>query len=138
MNFLKKFTDMFVFSGSIKEFVGSDWQEKYPLQGAASLRLIAAFHGRFFFKGKPRTGSAGDPMASKNIDMKSDGKTLVITIDLAGDLGPSNSGKSTIVASTFGNVAVPGMERMKIGLTLFKEGNGIVKSRQNGNGSVQA
>lgn len=56
----------------------------------------------------------------KNIVMKVEGKKLVIEIDLAKDFGFSKSGKSTIVASTLGNVSVPNNENIKIGINCYK------------------
>lgn len=43
-----------------------------------------------------------------NIIGKVDGDTLTLTIDLSKRLGPSASGKTTIVATTSGNQAIPG------------------------------
>lgn len=44
----------------------------------------------------------------KNVDMQLDGDTLVIRVDLTKDFGESKSGKSITIASTEGNVSVPG------------------------------
>lgn len=44
----------------------------------------------------------------KNIDLKQEGKFLVIKVDLTKEFGPSSSGKTIIIASTEGNVSVPG------------------------------
>lgn len=57
----------------------------------------------------------------KNIDMKVEGSILTIKIDLAKDFGPSSSGKSTIIATTEGNVSIPGAEDEKIGINLYKK-----------------
>lgn len=43
----------------------------------------------------------------KNIRMEVEGSVLVIRVDLGVDLGPSKSGKTTLIASTEGNVKVP-------------------------------
>lgn len=56
----------------------------------------------------------------KNIEMKVDKNTLTITVDLAKTFGPSKSGKTTIVASTEGNISVPGQEQIRIGLNIYK------------------
>ena len=40
---------------------------------------------------------------SKNVEMKVEGETLTITIDLSKNYGPSSTGKSLIIASTEGN-----------------------------------
>ena len=45
---------------------------------------------------------------------------LVIVVDLNQEFGLSSSGKSITVASTEGNVAVPGREEIKIGLNIYK------------------
>lgn len=55
----------------------------------------------------------------KNVDMKIEGNTLVVRMDLTRDFGKSKSGKSTIVASTDGNVSLPGKPEVKIGLNLY-------------------
>jgi hypothetical protein len=56
----------------------------------------------------------------KNVEIKVDGSTLTITIDLSQEFGLSSSGKSVTIASTEGNVAVPGYEEVKIGLNVYK------------------
>ncbi|WP_342676897.1 hypothetical protein [Methanofollis sp. UBA420] len=57
----------------------------------------------------------------KNVDMKRDGDRLVITVDLSKDFGESKSGKSITIASTEGNVSVPGDEEVKIGLNVYRK-----------------
>jgi len=57
----------------------------------------------------------------KNVDMQLDGDTLVIKVDLTKDFGESKSGKSITIASTEGNVAVPGHEEIKIGLNVYRK-----------------
>ena len=44
----------------------------------------------------------------KNVEMKVDGTKLTIVVDLSQEFGLSSSGKSVTIASTEGNVAVPG------------------------------
>jgi hypothetical protein len=56
----------------------------------------------------------------KNIEMKVDGQKLIITVDLTKEFGKSSSGKTTIVATTAGNVSVPGHDDIKIGLNCYK------------------
>jgi hypothetical protein len=56
----------------------------------------------------------------KNSEAKVQGDKLVITIDLTKNFGLSGSGKSVIIASTEGNVAVPGREDVKIGLNVYR------------------
>lgn len=55
----------------------------------------------------------------KNVDMKIEGNMLVVRVDLTRNFGKSKSGKSTIVASTDGNVSLPGKPEVKIGLNLY-------------------
>jgi hypothetical protein len=57
----------------------------------------------------------------KNVEMKVNGNKLTITVDLTKEFGKSSSGKSIIIASTEGNVDVPGMEGAKIGLNVYKK-----------------
>ena len=47
------------------------------------------------------------------------GDVLTIKVDLSKTFGKSGSGKSTIIASTEGNVSVPGKEEVKIGLNVY-------------------
>ena len=59
-------------------------------------------------------------MGTENIQMEVQGETLVIRVDLRQSYGLFGSGKSVIVASTGGNVAVPGQEQVKIGLNVYR------------------
>ena len=56
----------------------------------------------------------------KNVEMKIDGNILTITVDLSKEYGPSSSGKTTIIASTEGNVPVLDRDE-KIGLNIYKK-----------------
>ena len=56
----------------------------------------------------------------KNVEMKVEGTIVTITVDLSKDFGPSSSGKTTIIATTEGNVTIPGREE-KIGLNIYKK-----------------
>jgi hypothetical protein len=56
----------------------------------------------------------------KNVEMKIEGNVLTIQVDLAKEFGPSSSGKTIIIASTEGNVAIPEKEEIKIGLNIYK------------------
>ena len=56
----------------------------------------------------------------KNVDMKVNGDILTITVDLSKEFGPSASGKTIIIASTEGNVAVPEREA-KVGLNVYRK-----------------
>ena len=56
----------------------------------------------------------------KNVDMNVEHGTLTIKVDLTKELGPSASGKSVILATTQGNVDVPGVSDVKIGLNVYR------------------
>jgi ABC-type proline/glycine betaine transport system ATPase subunit len=57
----------------------------------------------------------------KNVDLKVKDNKLTIVVDLTKEHGLSSSGKSTMIASTEGNLALPGMEDVKIGLNVYKK-----------------
>jgi len=44
----------------------------------------------------------------------------MIVVDLSQEVGESASGKSVIIATTGGNVAVPGCEDIKVGLNVYR------------------
>lgn len=56
----------------------------------------------------------------KNVKLNVADNKLTIEVDLDQDFGPSSSGKSITIATTEGNVAVPGQEEVKIGLNIYK------------------
>ena len=55
-----------------------------------------------------------------NIETRVEGNKLIITVDLTQEHGTTGSGKSTKVASSDGNTAVPGREDIKFGLNVYK------------------
>jgi hypothetical protein len=55
----------------------------------------------------------------KNVTMSLSGNTLTITLDITKDFGLSASGKSMTVASTSGNITVPGTD-LKLGLNAYR------------------
>ncbi|MFH1114509.1 MAG: hypothetical protein V1792_11360 [Pseudomonadota bacterium] len=59
-------------------------------------------------------------LAMKNAEIRVEGDILAITVDLSKDLGPSKSGKTTIVATSEGNKAIPGRDE-KIGLNIYRQ-----------------
>lgn len=59
-------------------------------------------------------------MGTANVQMEVQGETLVIRVDLTKEYGLSSSGKSVLIASTGGNVAVIGREEVKIGLNVYR------------------
>ena len=56
----------------------------------------------------------------QNVNFKVNGTTLTIEVDLSKSFGPSKSGKTTIIASTLGNVNVPGGGGVVCGLNIYK------------------
>ena len=56
----------------------------------------------------------------KNVEMKVEGNILTIKVDLSKEFGPSSSGKTTIIASTEGNISVPERDE-KVGLNVYKK-----------------
>jgi hypothetical protein len=57
----------------------------------------------------------------QNINMSVKGSALTITVDLSKRLGKSKSGKTTLIASSEGNVPVPGTDAV-IGINLYTKG----------------
>ena len=58
----------------------------------------------------------------KNVSMEVEGNILKIKVDLSKDFGPSKtskSGKTRIIATTAGNITVPGTDA-KIGLNVYR------------------
>jgi hypothetical protein len=60
----------------------------------------------------------------KNVEMTLEGNILTIKVDLTKEFGPSASGKTIIIATTEGNIAIPGHEEGKIGLNVYKKRQG--------------
>lgn len=56
---------------------------------------------------------------AQNVKVEVKGKNLVITVDLETDLGPSKSGKNQNIATTGGNIDVPGKPGVKMGLNVY-------------------
>jgi hypothetical protein len=57
----------------------------------------------------------------KNVSMSMDGMMLVIKVDMSQRFGKSASGKTTIIASSEGNVTPPGVDdpNVKIGINVY-------------------
>ena len=55
----------------------------------------------------------------KNVEMTVEENILIIKVDLSKEFGQSKSGKTLIVASTEGNVSVPGRKE-KVGLNVYR------------------
>lgn len=57
----------------------------------------------------------------KNVEIEVEGNILTIKVDLNKEFGPSSSGKTIIIASTEGNIAIEGHEEAKIGLNVYRK-----------------
>ena len=55
----------------------------------------------------------------KNVEFKVEGKKLTLVIDLEAEQGLSGSGTSTIVATSSGNVQVPGTD-VTLGINAYR------------------
>lgn len=55
----------------------------------------------------------------KNIEMQIDGDILTVKIDLSQRHGKSSSGKNEIIASTEGNLSLPNLDAVRIGLNVY-------------------
>ena len=55
-----------------------------------------------------------------NVEFEVQGDQLIIRVDLSQELGVSSSGKSVIIATTGGNVEVPGWEAVKVGVNVYR------------------
>ena len=56
----------------------------------------------------------------KNVEFSVKGNTLTITVDLSKEFGPSSSGKTIIIASTEGNLSLPGRNEV-VGLNVYRK-----------------
>lgn len=56
----------------------------------------------------------------KNAQLKVDGDKLTIEVDLSKDQGPSNSGKTIIIATSSGNKPIEGTDAV-IGLNIYRK-----------------
>ncbi|MGV8057893.1 MAG: hypothetical protein AB2L12_07730 [Smithellaceae bacterium] len=57
----------------------------------------------------------------KNVEMTVADNILTIKVDLTKEFGPSSSGKTIIIASTEGNISIPGYDDKKVGLNVYKK-----------------
>ena len=65
---------------------------------------------------------------AQNVEMKISGDKLIITVDLSKNFGLSASGKSVLIASTGGNVPVPGREEVKVGINIYRPASAPTRS----------
>ena len=56
---------------------------------------------------------------AKNVKMQIEGNKLLIEVDLSKSFGASRSGKSKVIASSEGNISVPGKPEIKLGLNVY-------------------
>jgi hypothetical protein len=64
----------------------------------------------------------GFAAAGKNVAIKVEGSLLLIAVDLNGDQGRSASGKTTVIGTTSGNLAVPGAANGAVlGLNVYRK-----------------
>ena len=56
----------------------------------------------------------------KNIDMHVDGNVMTLVVQLNQPMGPSSSGKTILLASTEGNLPVPGHPGVEFGVNVYK------------------
>jgi len=71
---------------------------------------------RSFVDGSELEG--GMPMQNVQFQVQED--NLVMIVDLSQEVGESASGKSVIIATTSGNVSVPGRDDVKVGLNVYR------------------
>ena len=57
----------------------------------------------------------------RNVSMKVEGDTLVIRVDIKKRMGPSQSGKTIVIASTEGNQQLPENKRVRVGVNVYEE-----------------
>lgn len=57
----------------------------------------------------------------ENVTMTKEGNILTIKVDLSKSGTPSASGKTMVIASTKGNIKVPGTEETFIGVNVYRK-----------------
>lgn len=67
----------------------------------------------------PKPVSIEGTAIGRNVTVELEGDILVIRCEISADTSTSKSGKSEVVGSTNGNVAVPGTD-LKLGLNLYR------------------
>lgn len=55
----------------------------------------------------------------KNLNVSVKGSICTVTFDLTKLQGPSKTGKTTVVATTEGNISIPGHEDVKLGVNAY-------------------
>ena len=59
-----------------------------------------------------------------NVKIEVKENKMVVTVDMSKDQGPSKSGKTRVIASSHGNVPVPGHADCRLGLNVYRKPNG--------------
>jgi len=62
-----------------------------------------------------------------NVKVAVKGSVATITIDLSQNLGPSKSGKTVLVATTAGNINIPGTD-VTLGLNAYKKAPAVASA----------
>lgn len=75
---------------------------------------------RMWVQGRSDGDYVREELIMKNVEMAIEGTILTIKVDMSKEFGPSASGKTTIIASTEGNVTIPGREE-KVGLNVYRK-----------------
>jgi len=75
---------------------------------------------RMWAQGRSDGDYVREELIMKNVEMAIEGTILTIKVDMSKEFGPSASGKTTIIASTEGNVTIPGREE-KVGLNVYRK-----------------
>lgn len=83
-----------------------------------NLGRIASFRRKTEMAAKVKP-IVGGTVIGRNVSVELDGNMLIIRADIGAETTTSGSGKSEVVASTNGNVAVPGTD-LKLGLNLYR------------------
>lgn len=68
---------------------------------------------------KAKAPIVGGTVVGRNVSVELDGNMLIIRCDIGAESVESKSGKSEVVGSTNGNIAVPGTD-LKLGLNLYR------------------
>ncbi len=87
----------------------------------ADSKELEGMRPEYDFSKKTRQVAITGRITMKNIEMKLEGNILTMKVDLTKEFGPSSSGKTIIIASSEGNVAVDGHEAVKVGLNVYKK-----------------
>lgn len=56
----------------------------------------------------------------KNVEVTVKGNVMTLKVDLSKVQGPSKSGKTEVIASTLGNVPIPGKEDYRLGVNCYR------------------